>query len=127
MRGQNAYLTVYLALCVTLILSLYLVLIEGARQNGARLESACAAEVGMQSILAEYHRELLEQYNLFAIDSSYGTATSGRKNTEDHLMHYVEKNLGTGDSHSGSYVYRDFFGLSATDARLTKVSVLTCQ
>lgn len=125
MRGQNAYLTVYLALCVTLILSLYLVLIEGARQNGARLESACAAEVGMQSILAEYHRELLEQYNLFAIDSSYGTATSGRKNTEDHLMHYVEKNLGTGDSHSGSYVYRDFFGLSATDARLTKVSVLT--
>lgn len=125
MGGQNAYLTVYLALCMTLILSLYLVLIEGARQNGARLESACAAEIGMQSILAEYHRELLEQYNLFAIDSSYGTEISGRKNTEDHLMHYVEKNLGTGASHSGNYVYRDFFGLSATDARLTKVSVLT--
>lgn len=125
MKGQNAYLTVYLALCMTLILSLYLVLIEGARQNGARLESACTAEVGMQSILAEYHRELLEQYNLFAIDSSYGTEVSGRKNTEAHLMHYIEENLSMENINLGAYLYRDFFGLSVTDAKLTKVSVLT--
>lgn len=125
MRSQNAYLTVYLALCMTLILSLYLVLIEGARQNGARLESACAAEIGMQSILAEYHRALLEQYNLFAIDSSYGTEISGRKNTEAHLMHYIEENMSTENVYLGAYLYRDFFGLSATDAKLTRVSVLT--
>lgn len=125
MRCRDAYLTVYLALCVALVLSLYLVLLEGVRQNGARLESACAAEIGMQSILAEYHRELLEQYNLFAIDSSYGTGISGRKNTEDHLMHYVEANLDTEDIALGKYLYRDFFGLTVTDAKLTKTSVLT--
>ena len=35
-KQENAYLTVYLALCITLILSLCLTLIEGARRNGAR-------------------------------------------------------------------------------------------
>ena len=73
MRGKEGYLTVYLALCLTVILSLYLALIDSARRNGAGLEALCAAEAGMQSVMAEYHRELSRQYNLFAVDSSYGT------------------------------------------------------
>ena len=38
MRGKEGYLTVYLALCLTVILSLYLALIDSARRNGAGLE-----------------------------------------------------------------------------------------
>lgn len=124
MKRENAYLTVYLALCMTLILSLYLVLIDGARRGGAAMEATCAAEMGMQNIMAEYHRELLNQYNLFAIDSSYGTDVSGRKNTEAHLMEYLKKNLST-DNVLGQYLYRDLFGLRADDAELTGVSILT--
>lgn len=125
MKKGNAYLTVYLALCITLILSLYLVLIDGARRGGAALEATCAAETGMQNIMAEYHRELLNQFNLFAIDSSYGTNICGKKNTEAHLMEYLKKNLSTDDVFLGTYLYRDFFGLRADDAELTGVSILT--
>ncbi|MCM1057033.1 MAG: DUF5702 domain-containing protein [Firmicutes bacterium] len=124
MKRENAYLTVYLALCLTLILSLYLALIDGARRGGAAMESACAAEMGMQNIMAEYHRELLNRFNLFAIDSSYGTDVCGRKNTEAHLMDYLRKNLSM-DGGLGQYLYRDFLGLQADDAELTGVSILT--
>ena len=94
-KRENAYLTVYLALCLALILSLYLVLTDGARRSGAAMEAACAGETGMQNIMAEYHRQLLNRFNLFAIDSSYGTDVCGRKNTEAHLMGYLKKNLST--------------------------------
>lgn len=125
MEREDGYLTVYLALCLTLILSLYLALIEGARRGGAALESACAAEIGMQNIMAEYHRELLNRFNLFALDSSYGTNVCGRKNTEAHLMGYLKHNLSTDDVLLSKYLYRDFMGLSADDAELTGVSILT--
>lgn len=70
---ENAYLTVFLALSMTVILSLCLTLIEGARTNGARFMTEYAMDVGMNSILAEYHRELLKQYDVFFVDTSYGT------------------------------------------------------
>lgn len=117
----------YLALCLTLIVSIYLVMIEGARRNGGRLEAACAAEIGMQSILAEYHRELFEQYNLFAIDSSYGSEVSGRRKTEAHLLYYINNNLHVNDTGLSCYFVKDFFGLTAVDAELAGISVLTDQ
>lgn len=125
MRRGKAYLTVYLALCLTLLLSLYLVMIDGVRRNGAGLEAACAAEAGIQSIMAEYHRELLEQYNLFAIDSSYGSSTAAKRNTEEHLKQYIERNLSLDDVLLSDYLYRDFFGLELESADLTGVSLLT--
>ena len=90
---NNAYLTVCITLCLAVIMSLFLVLLNGARQNGARLEVECVTDIGLQSILAEYHRELMKQYNLFAIDASYGTALCSKTNTEAHLRKYLKKNL----------------------------------
>lgn len=124
-RKENAYLTVYLALCITLILSLCLTLIEGVRRNGARLEAEIAGETSLQSIMAEYHRELFYQYNLFAVDSSYGTELPGRANTEKHLEYYLEKNMNFRDVFLGNLFYRDFFALSPKKVSLTKVSALT--
>lgn len=122
---ENAYLTIYLALWITLLLSLCLTLIEGVRRNGARLETEIAAEVGLQSVLAEYHRELFYQYNIFAVDSSYGTVLPGKANTEKHLEHYLERNLNCKDVFLGSFFYRDFFALSPQKVSVTKVSALT--
>ena len=122
---QNAYLTVYLALCLAVILSLFLTLLDGVRRNGARLEAECVTDIGLQSIMAEYHRELMKQYNLFAIDSSYGTATCGKANTEAHLLKYLSKNLSYDDIFLSDYLYRDFLSLSVEQAELTKGSILT--
>ncbi len=124
-RKENAYLTVWLALCLTLILSLFLVLIDGARRNGGRLETECVTDIGLQSILAEYHRELVKQYNIFAIDASYGTAVCSKGNTEDHLKAYLEKNLSVEDIFLSQFLYRDFFGLELRKAELPEVLLLT--
>lgn len=125
MLTRNAYLTVYLALCLAVILSLFLTLLDGVRRNGARLEAECVADIGLQSIMAEYHRELMKQYNLFAIDSSYGTATCGKANTEAHLLKYLSKNLSYDDIFLSDYLYRDFLALTVEQAELTKGAILT--
>lgn len=125
MRRENGYLTVYMALCISVILSLCLTMIEGARRNGAALEAACVADTGLQSVFAEYHRELLEQYNLFAIDSSYGTGESGTYNTEAHLLYYLEKNLDLDDVFLSSFLYRDFLNLRVDGVEMTGVSIFT--
>lgn len=125
MRRENAYLTVYLTMCLAVLLPLCLTLIDGARRNGAAMEAVCAAEVGMQNIFAEYHRELLRQYNLFAIDSSYGTENPGKANTEEHLRNYLDKNLHTDVVFLSDYLYRDFFDLSTGKVEITGAAILT--
>ncbi len=124
-KVHNGYLTVCLALCLTLVISLCLTLVEGARRNGGELEAECIAEIAMESIMAEYHRELMRQYNLFAIDSSYGSAVCGKGNVEEHLKMYLEKNTDCSDLFLGELFYKDFFGLYPDETKVTQVSILT--
>lgn len=124
-REIKGYLTVYLTLTLTLVLSLCLALIEGARQNAIFLETECVTDIGLNSILAEYHRELLEQYNLFAIDSSYGTALPQVGVTGKHLEGYIEKNVSRNDVFLDWLLYRDFCGMSLKEAEVTKALLMT--
>lgn len=114
-----------MSLCLAVILSLFLVLLEGVRRNGGRLEAECVMDIGLQSILAEYHRELMKQYNLFAIDNSYGTTLCSKSNTEAHLRKYLKKNLEYDDLFLANFLYRDFLALNLEEAELTKVSILS--
>ncbi len=120
-----AYLTVYLSIIMAILLSLCLALIEGARSNGIRLEAECVMDIGLNSVLAEYHRELLGQYNLFAIDCSYGTDYAGKSNTEQHLKEYMQRNFSMEDIFLSDWFYKDFLALSVENVDLTKVSLLT--
>ena len=69
----NAYLTVYLSLIFGIVLSLLFVLIEGAATGAVRMQAELVADLGIDSVFAEYNRALLNQYQLFFIDSSYGS------------------------------------------------------
>lgn len=124
-RNMSAYLTVYLALSMTIMLSLCMALIEGVRSNAIRLEAECVMDIGLHSILAEYHRELFAQYNLLAIDSSYGTLSCGRTNTEEHLREYIERNMRTEDIFLEKLLYKDFLAMEPEDIELTQVLILT--
>ncbi len=90
---RKGYITVFLALSLTVILSLVFTLIEGARISAIRMKFECAADIGMNSVLAEYHRELLKQYDLLFVDMSYGGRYADIGNTEAHLKSYMQKNL----------------------------------
>jgi hypothetical protein len=90
---ENAYLTIYLALIFGVVLSLLLALIEGAAIGAVRLQSEIVADLGLDSVFAEYNRELLDQYGLFFIDTSYGTVNGGVGMVEKQLSEYMSYNM----------------------------------
>ena len=89
-RGE---ITIYLALILGIMLSLILTLVEGARRSAVKMQIECVVDMGLDSIFAEYHRELLRQYDLFFIDTSYGTNLPSLAATENHLVDYMEYNF----------------------------------
>ncbi|MDD5939225.1 MAG: DUF5702 domain-containing protein, partial [Lachnospiraceae bacterium] len=62
--------------------------------SALRLQAECAADASVNACMAEYSRALQEQYDLFYIDTSYGTQGDG---TAAHLRHYMEMNLSPED------------------------------
>lgn len=115
---RNGYLTVYLSLSLSLILSFVLTLVEGARMSAIRMSTECVADIGMNSVLAEYNRELLEQYDLFFVDMSYGTAYPDIVNTEEHLRRYIQGNFSPRTKAVIST--RDWLSLSAEKSEITE-------
>lgn len=121
---KKGYLTVYLSLSLGIILSLILALTEWARVNAMRMQVECVADTAASSVLAEYHRQLLEQYELFFIDTSYGTDTAAYANTEAHLRDYMEHNFSLKGVHTIQR-YRDILKLSTEEISLLSATVAT--
>ena len=89
----KGYVTVYLSLSITIILSLILVLFQGARIGAVKMKTECVADISMNSVLAEYSRALYEQYGLLMVDTSYGGENPSIINTQEHLRYYAQKNV----------------------------------
>ena len=120
---RKGYITVFLTLSLTLILSLVFTLIEGARISAIRMKFECVADIGMNSVLAEFHRELLEQYDLLFVDMSYGGSYANISNTEAHLRNYVQKNLQQETSFAGLNGVRDFLAMDAGTVHIGQYSI----
>lgn len=113
----DAYLTVFLSLCLPVILSLFMVLLNGARMGAVRMQAEVAADTAADSALAEFHKELLSQYDLLMIDTSYGTDSPSVSNTENHLKNYMEKNFSTTDNSVSDFTGLSLTTLSVSDTR----------
>ena len=124
-RGLAGYLTIYVALSLTVMLSLYLTIIEGVRRSSIEWEAECIMDVSMNSVLAEYHREVLNQYNLLYIDSAYGSAYPSYYNTEARLKYYLEQNLNLQEVSYVDFVYKDLLGMQLSDVWLKEVTLAT--
>lgn len=120
---RRGYITAFLTLSLTLILSLVFMLIEGARISAVRMKFECIADIGMNSVLAEYHRELLEQYDLLFVDMSYGGNDADIGNTEAHLKSYMQKNLRTEKSGTGFGSIRDFLAMDTAKVHIRQYSI----
>lgn len=113
-----AYLTVFLSLSITIILSLVVTLIEGARIYAMRMQAEVVTQTAMDSCLAEYNRVLQERYDLFYVDTSYGTGAGSEADLHDHLENYIGKNLGR-TSLSEFLGARDLTALSVDEVDVT--------
>lgn len=121
---KDGYVTVYLSLSLLVMLSLIFTLIEGIRMQTIRFQTECVMDMGLSSIFAEYHRELLEQYDLFAIDTSYGYEQADEERTESHLLQYMNMNF-TAAGSGRIPGYKDLTAVHADNAALSDIAYLS--
>ena len=114
---KKGAITVFLSLILTMILSLVSAVIESVRVSAIRARIEMCTDMGLYSIFAEYNRELLKNYDLYFIDTSYGTSTPSLANTTEHLKDYLRYNFepSKGQFSIGTV---DFTGLSVGNVTL---------
>lgn len=121
---RSGYMTVYLALITGILLSLILAVLEAARIGTIRMHIECCADMALDSALAQYHREMLHQYELFFIDTSYGTADPSFHRTEEQIRDYMEKNVRPQEEFSIPFA-KDLTGLATDGVQLLRAGVAT--
>ena len=112
MKEKKGEITVFLALTLTILVSVLFTVIEAARTNAARFQLECAADMALQSALAEYSRELLEQYELFFIETGYGAQEDSYRLLEEHIRAYLDENFHA-DAFLQTAGIRDLLSMSA--------------
>ena len=112
---KNGYITLYLTLILGVLLSLVFVLLEAVRDKTIRMETEGVMDLGLYSIFGEYNRQLLEQFDLFFIDSSYGEGRPDVKRSEEHLQYYMNENFRK-ERIEGWLGFRDLTDLSCDNA-----------
>lgn len=117
MKQVKGSVSVFLAITITLVLSFCMVLIESARENTLLLRADICLDTGVQSLMAEYHRMLWEEYDLFYVDCSYGMPKPDYDLTKSHLKGFVSQNLG--------YDIGSWLRLDYKDAEITNVLLAT--
>ena len=105
-RQTAGQITVFLALCAGLVVTVIMAEIESARYSAVMSAQKTSAMLACSSMLAEYNIPLFEQYGIFGVDST------GRDLT-DAMKQKVLRNTG------------GFFGADISDVCLTDLCALT--
>ena len=88
----NGTITVFLSLILTLILSVIMGMMESAAYAASRMKCEVAADMSLESVFAEYNRELLNRYDLYFIDTSYGGSSPSLSELKEHMKEYISYN-----------------------------------
>lgn len=123
-KRYKGTITVFLSLTLMVILSLLLAVIASARDKSMRMRCEAAMDMGLQSVFAEYNRALLEEFDLYFIDSSYGNSEGSSYYTAQHLKDYVNYNLNPSKGEVLN-LSRDMYGMSVTDTNVLMESLAT--
>ncbi len=83
----------YLSLVFILLLALVGALIESASIQTMKNYRRADVNRGMECMFAEYQKELLEQYKVFAIEGSYESGTYSEDKVLGRLDYYCEGNI----------------------------------
>ena len=106
------------------MLSLIFTLFEAVRVQTIRTEAEGVMDVSLFSIFGEFHRELLNQYDLFFIDSSYGEGKAEVRKSEEHLQYYMNENFEK-QKQSGIVNIRDLTNMHCDNVEFTEYSYAT--
>lgn len=84
-RGE---ITAFLSLIFVLLISFIAALLESTVIQVSKNQKRLDADRAVFSIFGEYSRDLLEEYEILAIDGSYGTGSYEEKNLTDRMHYY---------------------------------------
>lgn len=123
-RSYEGELNIYFALVIAVIIPLVLTMIEGSRINAMKLQLECVVDMGMDSVLAEYNRPLLEQYDLLFVDLAYEQPTGSLDHLKEHFAEYISYNLQP-QKELPILRIRDFLGLNMESVDILAASRAT--
>lgn len=89
----SGQITVWLSLSFLVFLSLYLVCLQSVQKQSARRQAEQAVESGLFSIFSEYEPHLLENYDLFYLDTSFQSGTEQTDEICSHLWKFIDDNI----------------------------------
>ena len=90
---KKGSITVWLALSFLVFLSLYLICMQSVQKQSARRRAEQAVENGMFSLFSEYEPHLMDNWDLFYIDTSFRSGTEKSSELCSHLWKFVQENL----------------------------------
>lgn len=92
-KEKKGSITVFLALILSLLLSLVCTNIESVRMAAARTQILNSMDIGLYSVFGQYDRKLLKEYDLFVFDGSMGGGNLNLAKVCDNLESYMKSVL----------------------------------
>ncbi len=89
MTGRGS-VTVFLALVLSLLVSLVAGCLASVQMACARVQVINATDVGLYSLFAQYDTCMLEEYNLFYLDAGYGEGKLNLSHAYDTALSYTK-------------------------------------
>lgn len=124
MRREKGTITVFLSLTCILFLALICSVVESARVQGARAQTANIAGMGNFSLLGEFEKGLLDEYEIFSLDGSCGTGSFQIQEIEKHMEDYLTCNANPKEGIFSVWCF-DPWNLELADSNIQKYALLT--
>lgn len=115
--NKKASITVFLILLLLLSASFFFALLETARIRGLGTKADIVSDAALESVFAEYQKEIYENYGLLMLDCAYGSGNFAIENAEKRLQ---EKNL-----NNLKQSEKELYGINLTECKMTGYQLLT--
>lgn len=115
--SKKASITVFLTLLLLLSASFFFALLETARLKGLGTKADIVSDAALESVFAEYQKEIYENYGLLMLDCAYGSGNFAIENVEKRLQ---EKNL-----NNLKQSEKELYGINLTECKMTGYQLLT--
>lgn len=123
-KAWNGSVTVFFSLIGVFVLCLLFAVVEAVRIQGTRAQTASLEGVANFSVLAEYEKNLLEEFEIFALDGAGGSGSFQIQKSEGRLRHYLEWNTNP-LSGEGTFGLFDPWHLVLRDSKIQRYTLLT--
>lgn len=88
--AKRGSVTVFLALVLSLMLSLVCTGVESVRMAAARTQILGSLDIGLYSLFGQYDKTLLKDYDLFLLDGSCGGGSLNMADLYDNMESYMK-------------------------------------